>query len=118
MLLVGLISLCVSLAYAARWYVPLLFGDNYVDAIPVAQIMSFIIFPQILGHFLVTKAIVHEDSIFYQRVVYLKQSIYLALLFPVIYQYKEIGAAFLVVGIATLNLTLHAIYYAVRAKQS
>lgn len=116
LMLVGLLSLSALLAYTASWYIPLLFGEGYTEAVPIARILSFTLLVQVLAHFLVMRAIIHEDSIFYQRVTYFKQTVYLVLLVPVIHLYGAVGAAALLLGVAVLNLILHALHCFPRGK--
>ena len=81
------------MALTAPYYIPLLFGDKYVDAVLIIQILSFSIIPKVGGYVLESREIVLEDTRFYQKISFIQLLLGVLFMIPLVYFYQAVGLA-------------------------
>jgi hypothetical protein len=87
----GGLVLSTALAAVSPWLVPLVFGEQYRDAVLVAQLLSFTIPPKVAASVLQQREMVHEDTKFYRYTGYAQTLFTLAIMVPLVRTYHEIG---------------------------
>ena len=84
----------IILASTARYYMTLLFGEEYAKATLIAQIIFLGIPARVLSNILRSREIFHEkDTAFFRKSNYIQSVINLLLAIPMVYYYREIGLA-------------------------
>lgn len=88
-----LISFLLSflLVLSAPFYIPFIFGEQYHDAILMAQFMSFAIPPKVAGSILQQREIFLEDNKWYIYTGYFQVILSIMILYPLIKTYHGLG---------------------------
>lgn len=95
---------CGILSLSSMWYIPAIYGEKYVDSIPVAMIISFCLVGKLMGPLIQEFEFIHRDAVVYQKIQYALSALDVAILFVLIYFFQEIGAAIAIVLGGWINL--------------
>ena len=109
--LIGLAG-CSLLAYLAKYYVPLVFGEKYVEVIAITRVATFAIVPRTLLNFLELHNIIFENTRVYQRVTFGVETFQLILMMPMIFYEGALGAVIAITICSYLQLFIYMILYA------
>lgn len=81
----------IALYVATPYYIPILLGVEYIDAIPFARLATFIILLRVINSFFASRDIVYGEISRYQKKIVLFKIVYLILLFLLIERYNIYG---------------------------
>ena len=103
--------LAVFLAYSSSFYIPIIFSDEYLNSQNIIWIISFSI-PFTLSAFVhETFIVVFYNTVFYQRVTYSKQVVYLVSLAILAPNFGTMGIAVSILVISIYDFSINYIYY-------